>query len=115
MQNPPYLSAGNNHLNLAARSTDELSKLGADTGEESEAVVLSEGGQEVLDGVVGAGVLLELGDDGALVGGAEGGGLEDGNELRVLLDHVVEGGDALGGWLEGRSLDGGRVLLENSK
>ena len=108
----PYLSAGNHHLDLAAGGAHELAELAANAGEEAEAVVLGEGGEEVADGLArGAGVLLELGDDGALVGGREGRGLEDGDQLGVLLDQAGEGGDALGGGLEGGGLDGGRVLL----
>lgn len=106
-----YLSAGNDHLDLTAGGAHELAELGDDTGEETEAVVLGEGGKEVLDGLVGnTDALLELGNDGALVGGGEGGGLEDAGELRVLSKEVAEAADGLGGRLEGAGLDGGRVL-----
>lgn len=106
-----YLSAGNDHLDLAAGGAHELAELGDDTGEESEAVVLGEGGKEVLDGLArSTGALLELGNDGALVGGGEGGSLEDAGELSILSEEVAEAGDALGGRLEGVGLDGGSVL-----
>ncbi len=107
----PYLGAGDHHLDLAAGGAHELVELAADAGEEAEAVVLGEGGEEVLDGLArGAGVLVELGHDGALVGGGQGRGLEDGDQLRILLDQGTEGGKAPGGGLEGGGLDGGRVL-----
>jgi hypothetical protein len=107
-----YLSAGNHHLDLTAGGAHELAELGADAGQQTQAVVLGESSEEVLDGLArGAGILLQLGDDGALVGGGQGRGLEDSDELRVLLEEAAEGGEALGGGLEGRGLDGGRVLF----
>ena len=107
----PYLGAGNHHLNLAAGGADELLELGDDTGKETEAVVLGEGVEEVLDGLaLDASGLDELGNDGGLVGGAQGRGGENGRELGVLLDEVGEGGDGLGGGIEARGLDGGSVL-----
>lgn len=107
-----YLCAGDGNLDLAAGGAHKLGKLGGDTGEETEAVVLGEGVEEVLDGLArDAGGLDELGDNGALVGGAQGGGTEDGRQLGVLLDEVAEGGDGLGRRLEGGGLDGGSVLL----
>ncbi len=66
-----YLGRCDDHLDLAAGSADKLSKLITDVLQESQAVVLGEGSEEVLDGLVGAGstdALLELGDDEALVG-----------------------------------------------
>jgi hypothetical protein len=112
----PYLGAGDHHLDLAAGGAHELAELAADSGKEAQTVVLSEGGEEVLDGLArGAGVLLQLGDDGALVGGGQGRGLEDGDELGVLLDQAAEGGEALGGGLERGRLDGGRVLFSKAK
>lgn len=106
-----YLGAGNDHLDLAAGGAHELAELGDDAGEETETVVLGEGGEEVLDGLAGdIGALLKLGNDGALVGGGEGGSREDVGELGVLSEEVSEAGDGLGGRLEGVGLDGGRVL-----
>lgn len=107
----PYLSTGNDQLDLALGSADELGKLGDDTGQETEAVVLGQGLEEVLDGLVcDARGLGELGDDGALVGWGQAGGVEDLGELRILLDEVTEAGDGLGRGLEGGSLDGGGIL-----
>ena len=112
----PYLRAGNHHLDLTAGGAHELGELGADAGKEAQAVVVGEGREEVLDGLAaGAGVLLQLGDDGALVGDGQSRGLEDGDQLGVLLHQVAEGGEALGGGLEGRGLDGGRVLFSVPK
>jgi hypothetical protein len=106
-----YLGAGDDHLNLATGGAHELAELAADTGEKAEAVVLSEGGEEVLDSLArGACVLLELGHDGALVGGGQSRGFEDGDQLRILLQQAAEGGNAPSGGLEGGGLDGGRVL-----
>jgi len=110
----PYLSAGNHHLDLTTGGAHELIELVADTGKETKAVVLGEGRKEVLDGLTGgANVLLQLGDDGALVGGGQRRCLENVDELGVLLDQAAEGGEALGSGLEGRGLDGGRVLFSN--
>lgn len=109
----PYLGASDNHLDLTTGGAHELAELGADTREKGQAVVLGEGGEEVLDGLAGgAGVLLQLGDDSALVGGGERRGLEDSHELRILLNDIAESGEALGGGLEGGGLDGGRVLFK---
>jgi hypothetical protein len=92
----PYLSTGNNQLNLSPRGAHELGKLGTDTRKQVEAVVLGEGGQEVLDRVDrGARALVQLGDDGALVGRREGRGLQDRDQLGVLLQQVAEGDDVL--------------------
>ncbi len=108
----PYLSTGNDHLNLATSSAHELGKLGDDTGEETKAVVLGQGAEEVLDRLArDARALDELGNDGVLVRGAQRRGLEDGGELGVLLDEAGEGSDGLGGGLEGGGLDGGSVLF----
>lgn len=107
-----YLSRGDNQLNLALGGGDELGKLLADAGQDAEAVVLGEGGEEVANGVVGtAGLLLELGDNGRLVVGAEGGSVEDGDELLVLLENGLELRQGLGGRVDGRRLDGRGVLL----
>jgi len=108
----PYLGASNNKLNLAAGGAHELGELGDDAGEETETVVLGQGGEEVLEGGAGSTRgLLELGNDAALVGGSQAGGAEDGDQLGVLLDDGAELLDRLGSRLEGRGLDGGRVLF----
>jgi hypothetical protein len=112
----PYLRAGNHHLDLTAGGAHELGELGADAGQEAQAVVRGEGGEQVLDGLAsGADALLQLGDDGGLVGDGQGRGLEDGDQLGVPLHQVAEGDEALGGGLEGRGLDGGRVLFIEPK
>lgn len=107
----PYLSTGNDQLDLALSGADELAKLGDDTREQTEAVVLGQGLEEVLDGLFGdTSSLGELGNDSTLVGGAQAGSIEDLGELRILLDEVTEAGDGLGGGLEGGGLDSGSVL-----
>ncbi len=116
MRGKPYLGAGDHQLDLTAGGAHKLVELAADTGEKTKAVVLGEGGEEVLDGLArGTGVLLQLGDDGALVGGRQGRGLEDGDQLRILLQQAAEGGEAPGGGLEGGGLDGGRVLYNATR
>lgn len=106
-----YRSARNRHLDLAARSAHQLAELGANALEEAQTVVLGQGLEEVLDGGVGASGLLELGDDGGLVGGGQGRGVEDGGQLGVLGDQaaqLVQGG---GGRVERGGLDGRGVLF----
>ena len=108
-----YLSGCDGHLDLAAGRAEDLGELVVHALEESEAVVLGEGAEEVLDGLVGAGAadaLLELGDDGALVTLVQGRRRQDGGELGVLGVQVGEGGQGLCCRVEGRVLDGGRVL-----
>lgn len=106
-----YLSGGDGHLNLAARSRHDLVELVADTLEETEAVVLGESVEEVLDGgFLAARLLNELGDDGGLVLGGESRGRQDGSELSILLEDVAEVGEGLGSGLEGRRLGSGSVL-----
>lgn len=83
----------------------------ADALEEAQSVVLGEGLEEVLKGGAAAGLLDELGDNGRLVLGAQGGGGEDVVELSILVDNGTEGGEGLGGRVEGGSLCGGSVLL----
>lgn len=73
-QDISYLGAGDDHLYLATGCAHDLAKLCADALQYSQAVVLGESGEEVLDGFVGvcgANVLLQLSDDGALVFGGE--------------------------------------------
>lgn len=106
-----YRSAGNRHLDLAARSAHQLAELGADTAEETQTVVLGQGLEEVLDGGVGAGGLLELGDDGGLVGGAQGRGVEDGGQLRILGDQVAQLAQGGSGRVDRGGLDGRSVLF----
>jgi hypothetical protein len=105
------LGADDLHLDLAAGGGHDLGKLLADALEEAEAVVLGESGEEVLDGGgAGAGLLLELGNDGGLVLGAQGRGRKDSGQLGVLLDDGGEAGEGLGGGVEARGLDGRGVL-----
>lgn len=107
------LCGRHNHLDLATGSAHELGELVADTLQKAQAVVLSESGEEVLDGVVGAGgadALLELGHDGALVAVGQRRRGEDNGELGVPGEQVAESGDGLRGRFEGRGLHGRRVL-----
>lgn len=106
-----YSSAGNVHLNLASCSGHQGTELLADATEEAKSVVLGKGLEEVLDGIVlGTGLLDELLDDDGLVLNGQGRGGEDGGELGVVLEESAELGEGAGGGIEGRGLDGGRVL-----
>lgn len=106
-----YSSAGNVHLNLASCSGHQGTELLADASEETKSVVLGKGLEEVLDGVVlGTDLLDELLDDGGLVVIGQGRGREDGAELGIVLEETTELGDGAGSGIEGRGLDGGRVL-----
>jgi len=107
-----YLRGGDHHLDLAAGGAHELGELGHDRGQQAEAVVLGEGGEKVLNvGVaLDAGHLEELADDGALVGGRELRGAEEGGELGVLFDDGPDRNEGAGRGLKGGGLDGGRVL-----
>lgn len=53
-----YLSTLDDELDLAAGGADDLGKLLGDALEYAEAVVLGQGSEEVLDGLVGAADLL---------------------------------------------------------
>lgn len=105
-----YRSARDGHLDLAARGAHQLAEPGADGAQQRQAVVLGQGLQEVLDGLAAAAGLLELGDDGGLVGGRQHGRLEDLDQLGVLGHQVGQLVHGVGGRVEGRGLGGGRVL-----
>lgn len=106
-----YGSAGDGHLDLTAGRGHQLAELLGDALEDAQTVVVGQGGEEVLDGRVGgAYLLLELGDDGRLVGVGQGRGAEDADQPGVLGDEGVEGVQGLSGGLQGRRLNGGRVL-----
>lgn len=106
-----HLSAGDSHLNLTTGSRDNLAKFLNHAVQETQSVVLGEGVEEVLEGgTAGTGLLDELGHDGRSIGGGQGRGGEDGNQLGVLLDNGAELGELLGGGIEGGSLGGRGVL-----
>lgn len=111
-----YRSAGNAHLNLAASGANELSELVADAAQETQAVVLGQCLKEILDGCTtgtGSGVLLELGDDGGLVGGTQGRRFEYASQFRVAGHQATQLAESIGSRLKRRALDGSRVLLRN--
>lgn len=107
-----YLSTGDVQLNLTAVSAHEGRELVADTLEGTQTVVLSESVEEVLEDavLVTTGDLLELLDDLLLVAVAQGGGSQDGGELGVLLEGLVEVGQSLSSRVESGSLSGSSVL-----
>lgn len=94
-------------------SAHESSELVNDIVQQTKTVVLGERGKEVLEDValVGTGNLLELRDDGLLVGGREGRGGDDAGELGVGLEGSTEVVQGLGGSVEGGRLGGGGVLF----
>lgn len=107
-----YLSTGDNQLDLTAVSAHESTELVDDLVQQTETVVLSECAKEVLDKVtLVSSDLLELRDDGLLVGGSEGRGGDDAGELGVGLEGSTEVVQGLGGGIEGGSLGGGSVLF----
>lgn len=108
-----YLGAGDLELDLAAGGAHDGAKLLADALQETQAVVLGERAEEVLDRLAaGAGLLGQLGDNGRLVLGGEGGSGQDLRQLGVLLDNGVEVAEGLGRGIEGRGFGGGSVLID---
>ena len=107
-----YLSTGDVQLNLTTVSTHESRELLADTLEQTETVVLSEGVEEVLEdvGLVGTSNLLQLLDDLLLVTDSEGRGGDDAGQLAVGLEELTEAGEGLGGLVEVGGLGRGSVL-----
>lgn len=107
-----YLSTGDAELHLAAVSAHEGRELVADTLKGTQTVVLGESVEEVLEDaiLVSTGNLLELLNDLLLVGLGEGRGVQDGGELGVLLESLVEVGKSLGGRVESGGLNGSSVL-----
>lgn len=94
-------------------STHESRELVTDAVELTQAVVLSEHGEEVLQdtALVGTDELLQFLDNGRLVAGGEGGGADDGGELAVGLEGVAEDGQCPGGLIEGGGFHRGDVLF----
>ena len=106
-----YGSGSDGHLDLTAGSAHKSVELGANTLEESQSVVLGEGLEEVLDGLVcTTDVLLELSDNLALVLSRQSWRLHDLAELGISLENVVELGEGLGHAVEGVALHGCSVL-----
>lgn len=111
-----HRSADNGHLDFALGGAHQLLKLLADALQETQSVVVGQSLEEVLDGLVllGSDVLLEDGDDGLLVLLGQSGCQKDLCKLGVLVVYIVEGGQCLGGGVEGGGLDCSSVLWEQS-
>ena len=94
-------------------STHESTELLADSLQNTQPVVLGQGGQEVLQDVtlVSTSDLLELLDDGLLVVGREGRGADDGGELAVSLQGLTKGSEGLGGLVKSSRLGRSSVLF----
>lgn len=97
-------------------STHESAELLTDSLQNTQPVVLGQGGQEVLQDVtfVSTSDLLELLDDGLLVVGREGRGTDDGGELAVSLQGLTKGSEGLGGLVKSSRLGGSSVLLSSN-
>lgn len=106
-----YGSGSDGHLDLTTGSTHKSVKLGANTLEERQSVVLSKSLEEVLDSLVSSsGVLLELSNNLALVLGRQSWRLHDLAELGVGAENAVELCEGLGDGVEGVALHGCGVL-----
>ena len=106
--------ASNSQLDLSSSSTHQLAELLANALQETQSVVVGEGGQKVLDCVVlvrAPGVLLQLGHDLGLVFGTESWGIQDGRQLGIFGVYVVQGTDCFCDGIEGGTLHGCRVLF----
>lgn len=88
-------------------------ELVTDALQHAQPVVLGQRAQEVLQdlALVAADQLLQLGHDLLLVADGQGRRADDGGQLAVGLEGVVEGGERPGGWVEGGRFDGGSVLF----
>lgn len=111
-QRQTYSSAGDVELDLAAVGAHEGGELLSDGLQDREAVVLGEGLEEVLDEavLVRSDVLLELRDNGLLVGRRQRGRRQQLRQLGVLLEDGGEALEGLGRGLERGRLGRGRVL-----
>ncbi len=107
-----YLSTGDHQLDLTTVSAHKSTELVDDLVQQTETVVLSKCAKEVLDDVtLVSSDLLELCDDGLLVGDSEGRGGDDAGELGVGVKGSTKVVQGLGGGIEGGSLGGGSVLF----
>lgn len=95
-------------------STHQGRELVADTSQHTEAVVGRQRREEVGDNLAlaggRAGDLGELGDDGRLVGGGQGGRRQEGWQLGIGAEGVGEGVEGTRGRVEGGGFGGGGVL-----
>ena len=114
--------ARDHQLHLSAIGAHQLGKLLTDALQQAQPVVLGQRLQEIFDGsaLVSGGtdrtdVFLQLGDDGRLVGFGQGGGVEDGRELGVGLEHLMQRGQGSGDGVEGGGFGGGGVLLVDAR
>jgi hypothetical protein len=107
-----YLSTGNVQLNLALVGAYQSAKLLHNTGQQTQSVVLSKRGKEVLENValVGTGNPLQLLHNLSLVAHGESGGVENGGEFWVPFEDLAERGEGLGDLVEGRGFGRGSVL-----
>lgn len=109
-----FLSRSDVQVELAAVSTHQGAELLADVLEDAQAVVLGQGGEEVLEGVAlvaTARELLQLGDDFLLVGACQGRCPDDRCQLAVRLERLAEDSQGTGNLVQRRGLDRCRVLF----
>lgn len=108
-----YLSAGDLQLNLPAISTHQHRKLLTHAVQDSQAVVLRQRRQKVLQDVSlasAAGNLLQLSDDLCLILVRQSGRGQDGREFGVLLEDFTEGAEGFGCLFEAGGFGSGSVL-----
>lgn len=94
-----YLSAGDVQLNLTPISAHQSLKLLANTLKDTQSVVLSKGREEVAQKLVLASKLLQFLDNLRLVLCSQGGSVQDRTQLGVLLEHLGQSIESLGGLL----------------
>jgi hypothetical protein len=105
---------GDDQLHLPTMRAHQLAKLLTYSLQQPQPVIIRQRPEEVLHRPTfvgaGAGVSLQLGDDGGFVGLGEGWGVEDGGELWVGFQHLVQRDERSGHGVEGRGFGGGGIL-----
>lgn len=91
-------------------SLHQSAELADNARDKSKAVVLSQDGEEVADGLVAANRLGDLRDERRLGAGVERGRGHEGRKLGVLGDERLEGVEGLVGAVKGGRLGGRSVL-----
>lgn len=103
-------SRGDDSLDLAALGAHQDIVLLDDAANQAETVVVGQDLEEVLDGLVGAGGLGDLGNNEILGVALENGRGQDGDQLGVLGQDALEDLEGLVGGLQALGLCGRRVL-----
>lgn len=113
----PYLSTGDNQLNLAVVGAHQSSKLLTDTLQDAKSVVLGQGREEVLHDVVlpwATSNSLQFLDDLGFIGRREGWRSEDNGQFNISLEHLCQSCEGFGGLFQAGCL--GRCgILDSSE